>query len=1542
MAAKVHMKDVLGPKALSFGSENEDLPIEHNPNIAAIVMGVKGAQKKFDCKLRNIRKTLKKHSSNISSSSLLNDMQNVSDPFDENTVLPELLAMPGFRYGTIKFQGCKREPSKKQKEEASAAVIWKVFKAKDKLLKESRRISNSIKRSSSFRSLHDSSNCISSNKADRKFIPTGDFQDESSFKQSEDAFTVLKKSKWTEEKETDYSNIHESKDKKYMRIPSVSSMETKHEKLVLASGVYYHLLRIWKERPPGLIVSVVGTASHKMNLVSRFFKVFSNDLHHLLDKTQAWVIDSGIDKGISQVLGVIRNAQRLKCPFIGVVTAGLVKGNVALNGGSARYPIVSCKAENEMNQKLDSNHSHYILVDEEDEESWLANQDDWSAINSKQNSLDSNGSLLAPQAGAEFETRMMIEDAIRTLGEHKAIYIPSITIVCGGGKGALLNVHASLSQRKPVIILKESGRIVDALVHYMERGGHVNENADLNKNGIEDDIEEELCEAIYALPTEELDGPQQIEFDDLMVKFVEISKLAVKEHLLTVYDVEDDMDLLKTCLVAIEGTDASFNAQCLLAAKWSMPDLATELLENLPVDMTATKHFFAKDRLKWCKKISENYDDDQYECSSMMQAIKTILFNMVKKDQDTRIETLEDVEQALRGSHLLKKVSPHSHHTLLGSSDAETLDLYVEHWINLYANTQDEVVAYSAFRNDGKMVRNFLEHGYGSVIMDALIRVEMQELFQKALVVLTKGNVKLDVSDDDYDEIVKYMKVEVQKNNSMGIKEFESYVYENRQKDEDNGKERLPQRTSTGNNSRDHIDITPTTAMVRWDKIFFTIYSLLRHEIKELERIDDATAERRLKEFKKVLMAKALIYTRLLPIHSKSKLDITDISEDLISKTAISFIHQYKANEMARRVWVESQQGGDAVDVAKPPHIFKLHPIHHIWWALLSARAEFARQVLDEYTNVPAAIMMLSRSGFTNLCIVDEKAKKRSKNKARIWRKLFMDLTSDLSLRLFRRLGDINEVRTKFTSEILPKFVPGVVGPEGLLCGDPENENETLLECLLFVGLPRGKDGETLCNTLSQLSQDSKIGSLGFLEAMMNAPKASQASEILDNIIDHVWYTHYQSWWIAEAILFLFFFFLNMFLLSAEPSHKLVESLFASILVTICNSYFLLKELVQMSVNVDEKVMQRSIGIRPLVAFREYFIDGTNSMDFTAILLGFIFPILRFAEHPVVFGYQHNGIKEHPGLEENSTQHILHAWMQVISSVVIFLNLGRLLFTYSKGIEKLSWLVVVIQNSIADMVWFLGIMLMSIIAFGFIFRIIIHDTQLDCGLVPVGEDDDPLADITGIQPDCDLGPFSSISRAIISTFQLVFMGAYEEEVFINLEEDPLGAQGLSGKIKSLTAWSWYFLLVVNIVVVSLNAMIALLGESFARINEGASAQKRMDRLELIVEYFKIHDAIISSERMLHHKQQIINHLHEETNLVGFISDVLVQRSEFDSKFNDFDINIETRDIKEMVLNLQAHFDDLSVSRGDNKSSKILQERKELIKLVEGKKKSKNA
>ena len=65
----------------------------------------------------------------------------------------------------------------------------------------------------------------------------------------------------------------------------------------------------------------------------------------------------------------------------------------------------------------------------------------------------------------------------------------------------------------------------------------------------------------------------------------------MKEHLFTVYDIEDEVDLVKTCLVAIEGTDTSFHMQCLLAAKWGMNDLATQLLERLPVDMIAGEMF---------------------------------------------------------------------------------------------------------------------------------------------------------------------------------------------------------------------------------------------------------------------------------------------------------------------------------------------------------------------------------------------------------------------------------------------------------------------------------------------------------------------------------------------------------------------------------------------------------------------------------------------------------------------------------------------------------------------------------------------------------------------------------------------------------------------------------------------------------------------------------------------------------------------------------------------------------------------------------------
>ena len=91
-------------------------------------------------------------------------------------------------------------------------------------------------------------------------------------------------------------------------------------------------------------------------------------------------------------------------------------------------------------------------------------------------------------------------------------------------------------------------------------------------------------------------------------------------------------------------------------------------------------------------------------------------------------------------------------------------------------------------------------------------------------------------------------------------------------------------------------------------------------------------------------------------------------------KTAISFIHQYMANHEERLQWIEG--GKHESEKLKSAYPFKLHPVHRIWWSLLSMRADLTREFMRMYSNVPAAIMLLSRSGFTEMCM-QKKSKKK-------------------------------------------------------------------------------------------------------------------------------------------------------------------------------------------------------------------------------------------------------------------------------------------------------------------------------------------------------------------------------------------------------------------------------------------------------------------------------------------------------------------------------------------------------------------------------------
>jgi len=288
-------------------------------------------------------------------------------------------------------------------------------------------------------------------------------------------------------------------------------------------------------------------------------------------------------------------------------------------------------------------------------------------------------------------------------------------------------------------------------------------------------------------------------------------------------------------------------------------------------------------------------------------------------------------------------------------------------------------------------------------------------------------------------------------------------------------------------------------------------------------------------------------------------------------------------------------------------HMFAVHPIHRVWWALLTGRKNLA-QYMIKGVNVTAGAMLLSRSGFAELAV-----------RHKTFLDVYMALTYDVSSRIFRRLGNLHTVDRNFESQVLPAFPPAVGGSHSSLCGAPATNNEALLEALLFAGLPKGKGGVCLVETLGAVSGyrdgQSRIGSMPFLVSLAHAPAEAQESEILDRIIDFIWGHTLKYVYYFEFFLFGVYCFAQMVLLDpafattsnpgggvtgvegeAEWSTALVVDAW---LVLILNSYFFARELLQMALIDDYRVPDMwFLGcFYPLVLLRKlqvYLSETTN------------------------------------------------------------------------------------------------------------------------------------------------------------------------------------------------------------------------------------------------------------------------------------------------------------------------------------------------------------
>jgi WD40 repeat protein len=151
-------------------------------------------------------------------------------------------------------------------------------------------------------------------------------------------------------------------------------------------------------------------------------------------------------------------------------------------------------------------------------------------------------------------------------------------------------------------------------------------------------------------------------------------------------------------------------------------------------------------------------------------------------------------------------------------------------------------------------------------------------------------------------------------------------------------------------------------------------------------------------------------------------------------------------------------------------------------------------------------------------------------------------------------------------------------------------------------------------------------------------------------------------------------------------------------------------------------------------------------------------------------------------------------------AVITTLLLTAKVLAYLRGFGDTGWLISVLIANFRDVRGFLIILFVILVGFSVSFRALFGDS-----------DDDA---------------FGSLRRSLLSTFQLTLTSEYDATTISDAENQVL-------------AVATFVLAVTVVLVVALNALISILADSYARVQQNAVANRRKEVAALIVEYMSL-------------------------------------------------------------------------------------------------------
>lgn len=215
------------------------------------------------------------------------------------------------------------------------------------------------------------------------------------------------------------------------------------------------------------------------------------------------------------------------------------------------------------------------------------------------------------------------------------------------------------------------------------------------------------------------------------------------------------------------------------------------------------------------------------------------------------------------------------------------------------------------------------------------------------------------------------------------------------------------------------------------------------------------------------------------------------------------------------------------------------------------------------------------------------------------------------------------------------------------------------------------------------------------------------------------------------------------------------------------------------------------------------FDRSWHIIDIISILLVFVYTILVFIldREDNSFFYVSNSGKGHVTLGVATTLFLTTKFISLL-----------------RGFDRTGWLVAVLAQNFLDVRGFIVVIVSILFGFTIAFRLLFADVGGSCVAV--------LDEDNNMENDCDEDPFGSLAKSLLSTFELAILGSYESSMVYESNDAILSA-------------IVFVIAVTVILVVALNALIAVLGDSFSRVQENVVANRRRERAELIVEYLSL-------------------------------------------------------------------------------------------------------